>query len=60
MNDTHEIKMMTPFTMVLLLVMGLGLIVAIYRLYAGLGNENLADRREGRATAFLPAGIVTP
>jgi Ni/Fe-hydrogenase subunit HybB-like protein len=44
MKDTHEIKMMTPFTVGLLLVMGLGLVVAIYRLYAGLGaSTNLND-----------------
>lgn len=44
MKNTHEIKMMTPFTMLLLLMMGLGLIVAIYRLSAGLGAAtNLND-----------------
>jgi Ni/Fe-hydrogenase subunit HybB-like protein len=44
MKDTHEIKMMTPFTVGLLVVMALGLIVAIYRLSAGLGaTTNLND-----------------
>jgi Ni/Fe-hydrogenase subunit HybB-like protein len=44
MKDTHEIKMMTPFTVVLLLVMAVGLAVAIYRLSAGLGAAtNLND-----------------
>ncbi len=44
MNDTKEIKMMTPFTMVLLLAMALGFVVAIYRLVNGLGAAtNLND-----------------
>jgi Ni/Fe-hydrogenase subunit HybB-like protein len=44
MKDTHEIKMMTPFTEVLLVVMALGLGVAIYRLINGLGaTTNLSD-----------------
>ena len=44
MKDTHEIKMMTPFTVGSLVVMALGLIVAIYRLRAGLGAAtNLND-----------------
>jgi len=44
MKDTHEIKMMTPFTVVLLLVMALGGVVAVYRLFAGLGAAtNLND-----------------
>jgi Ni/Fe-hydrogenase subunit HybB-like protein len=44
MKDTHEIKLMTPFTEVLLVVMALGLVVAVYRLITGLGaTTNLSD-----------------
>jgi Ni/Fe-hydrogenase subunit HybB-like protein len=44
MNSQQEIKMMTPTTVVLLLIMALGSIVAIYRLINGLGAAtNLND-----------------
>lgn len=44
MKDAREIKMMTPFTVGLLLVMALGFAVSIYRLSAGLGaTTNLND-----------------
>jgi Ni/Fe-hydrogenase subunit HybB-like protein len=44
-SHQKEIKMWTPTTMVLLLIIGLGVIVAIYRLANGLGAAtNLNDR----------------
>jgi Ni/Fe-hydrogenase subunit HybB-like protein len=44
MKNNHEIKMMTPFTILLLLVIGLGAILTFYRLANGLGAAtNLND-----------------
>jgi len=44
MKNNHEIKMMTPFTVLLLLVIGLGVILMFYRLANGLGAAtNLND-----------------
>lgn len=44
MKNTHEIKMMTPFTLLLLLVIGLGIVLVLYRLANGLGAAtNLND-----------------
>lgn len=44
MKDTHEIKMITPFTVVLIIVMAVAFIVTIWRLAAGLGAvTNLND-----------------
>jgi Ni/Fe-hydrogenase subunit HybB-like protein len=44
MKNNHEIKMMTPFTFLLILVIGIGVILAIYRLKSGLGaTTNLND-----------------
>lgn len=44
MKDTHEIKMITPFTVVLIIVIVLGFGVMIWRLAAGLGAAtNLND-----------------
>ncbi len=44
MRDTHEIKMMTPFTVLLIVVMVLGFAAATYRLAFGLGAAtNLND-----------------
>lgn len=44
MKKHEEIKMMTPFTMVLLLIMAAGFLVVIYRLARGLGAvTNLSD-----------------
>jgi Ni/Fe-hydrogenase subunit HybB-like protein len=44
MKNNHEIKMMTPFTLLLLLLIGLGILLAIYRLANGLGAAtNLND-----------------
>jgi Ni/Fe-hydrogenase subunit HybB-like protein len=44
MKNNHDIKMMTPFTILLLLVIGLGVILMFYRLANGLGAAtNLND-----------------
>jgi Ni/Fe-hydrogenase subunit HybB-like protein len=44
MKNNHEIKMMTPFTLLLLFVIGLGVVLVIYRLANGLGAAtNLND-----------------
>ena len=44
MKNNHEIKMMTPFTVLLLLVIALGVILMFYRLVNGLGAAtNLND-----------------
>ena len=44
MKNDHEIKMMTPFTLLLLLIIALGVVLAIYRLMNGLGAAtNLND-----------------
>jgi Ni/Fe-hydrogenase subunit HybB-like protein len=44
MKTREDIKMMTPGTMVLLLIMGVGFIVIVYRLVYGLGaSTNLND-----------------
>lgn len=44
MKNNHEIKLMTPFTLFLLLVIGLGGVLAVYRLVNGLGaSTNLND-----------------
>jgi Ni/Fe-hydrogenase subunit HybB-like protein len=44
MKNNHEIKMMTPFTLLLLLVIALGFVLVIYRLANGLGAAtNLND-----------------
>jgi Ni/Fe-hydrogenase subunit HybB-like protein len=44
MKNNHEVKMMTPFTFLLILVIGIGVILAIYRLTSGLGaTTNLND-----------------
>jgi Ni/Fe-hydrogenase subunit HybB-like protein len=44
MKNNHEIKMMTPFTLLLLCVIGLGCVLVIYRLANGLGAAtNLND-----------------
>lgn len=44
MKNNHEIKMMTPFTLLLLFVIGLGAVLVIYRLANGLGAvTNLND-----------------
>jgi len=44
MKNTHEIKMMTPFTLLLLAVIGVGFVLVIYRLANGLGaSTNLND-----------------
>jgi len=44
MKNNHEIKMMTPFTLLLLFVIGLGMILVFYRLVNGLGAAtNLND-----------------
>jgi Ni/Fe-hydrogenase subunit HybB-like protein len=44
MKNNHEIKMMTPFTVLLLLVITLGVILMFYRLVNGLGAAtNLND-----------------
>jgi Ni/Fe-hydrogenase subunit HybB-like protein len=44
MKNNHEIKMMTPFTVLLLLVIALGVVLMIYRLVNGLGAAtNLND-----------------
>jgi len=44
MKNNHEIKMMTPFTLLLLCVIGLGVVLIFYRLANGLGAAtNLND-----------------
>jgi Ni/Fe-hydrogenase subunit HybB-like protein len=44
MKNDHEIKMMTPFTILLILFIGIGVILAFYRLANGLGaTTNLND-----------------
>ena len=44
MKNNHEIKMMTPFTVLLLLVIALGVVLMFYRLVNGLGAvTNLND-----------------
>jgi Ni/Fe-hydrogenase subunit HybB-like protein len=44
MKNNHEIKMMTPFTLLLLCVIGLGCVLILYRLASGLGAAtNLND-----------------
>jgi Ni/Fe-hydrogenase subunit HybB-like protein len=44
MKNNHEIKMMTPFTLLLLFVIGLGIVLVFYRLMNGLGAAtNLND-----------------
>ena len=44
MKNNHEVKMMTPFTILLLFVIGLGAVLVIYRLANGLGAAtNLND-----------------
>jgi Ni/Fe-hydrogenase subunit HybB-like protein len=44
MKNNHEIKMMTPFTLLLLFVIGLGGVLVFYRLANGLGAAtNLND-----------------
>jgi Ni/Fe-hydrogenase subunit HybB-like protein len=44
MKNNHEIKMMTPFTVFLILIIGIGAVLAIYRLVNGLGaSTNLND-----------------
>ena len=44
MKNNHEIKLMTPFTLLLLFVIGLGAVLVIYRLANGLGAvTNLND-----------------
>jgi len=44
MKNNHEIKMMTPFTLLLLAVIGIGFVLVIYRLANGLGaSTNLND-----------------
>jgi len=45
MKSQHEIKMWTPATLVLVLIMALGSVLLVYRLKAGLGAvTNLNDR----------------
>lgn len=44
MKNNHEIKLMTPFTLLLLCIIGIGLVLVIYRLANGLGAAtNLND-----------------
>jgi len=44
MKNNHEIKMMTPFTLLLLFVISLGVVLVFYRLVNGLGAAtNLND-----------------
>jgi len=44
MRNNHDIKMMTPFTLLLLLLIGVGIVLAVYRLMNGLGAAtNLND-----------------
>jgi Ni/Fe-hydrogenase subunit HybB-like protein len=44
MKNNHEIKMMTPFTLLLLSIIGLGAVLVLYRLVSGLGAvTNLSD-----------------
>jgi Ni/Fe-hydrogenase subunit HybB-like protein len=44
MKNNHEIKMMTPFTLLLLAVIGVGFVLVVYRLANGLGAAtNLND-----------------
>lgn len=44
MKNDHEIKLMTPFTVFLLLIIALGTVLAVYRLANGLGAAtNLND-----------------
>ena len=44
MKNNHEIKLMTPFTLLLLALIGLGFVLVVYRFINGLGAAtNLND-----------------